>query len=320
VENWALAHGVRLAPPRDATPRGLHVDLHVADEVEALLERAHDALAARDGAAADASLAAAESALRVHPELPHGAWLMAEVERTRSTRYRRVPPADAEAADRNWMRAEALDGGRTAGIGEDAAQRHAPAATITLRTVPDGAEAWLDGNLVGNAVATATTAGPHLLHVTADGAVLSARWLELAAGMNTVEVVAIGTAACSSADVSRASLLDLGGAGQAVDASRVRCEEWIAVAPGEAADRGVIRVARCGPGRCGPLLEWRTSEAWSWLPPPERQPPGAWPAWATWTLAGAGAVVAAGVVVVATGVLAPGSTETRFVTGPIKTQ
>jgi hypothetical protein len=314
LESWASAHGVELAPARDETPRAIVVDLRVADDVDALLDRARDAIAARDANGADAALAGAESMLRVHPELPQGAWLMAEVERTRSTRWIRVLPADTEAAGRAWTRAQALDGGRTTGIGEEAARTEPAVAAMTVHTVPDGAEAWLDGAAVGGATGVRTTAGPHLLQVVTRSrpAVLWARWLDLGAGPNTVDVSARGTTACSLADVSRAVLT-----GDAVDAQRVRCDDWIAVAPAES---GSIRVARCGPGRCGPLLEWRPSPAWSWTPPRPEPEAHAWPAWATWSLVGAGAVVATGVVVVASGLLQPASTETRFVTNGIKVQ
>jgi hypothetical protein len=313
LKSWSLAHGVEIAPPRDEAPRGLAVDYHLAADVEALLDRAHDAIAARDADATDSAVSAAESALRAHPELPQAAWLMAEVERTRSTRWRRIAPVDAEAAERAWLRAEALDGGRTTGLAEETAEGHAAAATMTIEAVPDGTIAWLDGVSVTDVSGIPTHAGPHVLAValaplgSAPGAVLWARWIDLPEGPSRVAVMVSGTTPCSSSDLARASL-----AGEAVSAEAVRCEQWIAVTAGSAPD--AIRVARCGRGACGPLLEWTPSPAWSWSPPPAR-PAAGWPSWATWAIVGAGAAVAAGAVVVTA--LQPGSTETHFVIGGI---
>jgi hypothetical protein len=332
LRSWSLAHGVELAPPRDEGPRGLAVDYHLAADVEALLDRAHDAIAARDADGTDSALSAAESALRAHPELPQAAWLMAEVERTRSTRWRRIAPVDAEAAERAWLRAEALDGGRTAGLAEEAAEGHAAAATVTVESVPDGAVAWLDGVSLTDVSGIPTLAGPHVLAVTlasprfrpgsgeagdlpsggAPGEVLLARWIDVPAGPSRVAVPVSGTMPCSSSDLARASL-----GGEGISAAGVRCEQWIAVT--SSATPGAIRVARCGRGGCGPLLEWSPLPAWSWSPPPAR-PADGWPSWATWGIVGAGAAIVAGAIVVASGALQPASTETRFVIGAFKSQ
>jgi hypothetical protein len=293
------------------------VDYPVAADVEALLDRAHDAIAARDADATDSAVSAAESALRAHPELPQAAWLMAEVERTRATRWRRIAPVDAEAAERAWLRAEALDGGRTAGLAEEPAQSHSAMAALTIDAVPDGTVTWLDGVAVASAEATGvpTRAGPHVLAVTlapirtTPGPVLWARWIDLPAGPSRVAVTAPGTTPCSTRDLSRASV-----AWDGVSAEAVRCESWIAVSAGSTPD--ALRIARCGRGTCSVFLEWSPSPSWSWSPPPTR-PANGWPAWATWGIVGAGAAVVAGAIVVASGVLQPASTETRFASGGI---
>ena len=79
-----------------------------------------------------------------------------------------------------------------------------------------------------------------------------------------------------------------------------------------------MKCATCEPGRCGPLLEWK-AESWTWAPPTQPERHG-WPTWATWGLVGAGAVVATGVVVLATGALHSSPAETRFVSGGVKSQ
>src|SRR5580700_5535610 len=131
LSSWARTHGVRLMAPVEGSAPALAVDPRIADDVERLLDRARDAMVARDGEAVDRVLSAAASTLQAHPELPQAAWLMAEVERAKSSRLRRIAPVDEAAANVAWTRAEALDGGRVAGIGEQAAASPA-AATLTV--------------------------------------------------------------------------------------------------------------------------------------------------------------------------------------------
>jgi hypothetical protein len=327
VAGWAHAHGVAIVAPRDERPTPLAVSPAAADAIEDLLDRARDATAAHDGAAIDSATSAAESLLRAHPELPQAAWLMAEIERARATRWRRVPPDDPEAAEREWQRAEALDDGRVPGIGETSAAAHPAEARLTL-AVPGDDQAWLDGRPVSAAVAT--HAGPHALVVTAEGAPVWAGWIEVGPGSSTLEVDAPATTPCSIADTARA---DLAGADETLRAGRVRCTRWVAVVPGAPGTApGTIRVASCEASRCGALVEWRDTadagDANRWM----RQAPGdaanavgrparPWPTWATWAIAGAGVAVAAGIVaVVASGALQAAPTETRFVSGGLKNQ
>jgi hypothetical protein len=317
LASWARAHAVDLAPPREqAPPQALRVDPGVADEVEDLLDRARDATAARESDAIDRATQAAEDLLRVHPELPQAAWLMAEVERARSTRWRRVDPADTEAAEREWVRAEALDGGRMPGLGEVSATSHPADADVAL-ALPDGDEARLDGQPVPSTGVVATRAGPHALVVIADGAPVWAGWIEAQPGRSTFEVDAPSTAPCSTADAARARLT-----GETLRAERVRCARWVAAARGPAP--GALRIASCEGARCGPLLVWRDVAPWAAsqpaAPAADARRARQWPAWATWLVVGAGAAVAAGVAVVASGALQAAPTETRFVSGGLKNQ
>jgi hypothetical protein len=312
LTSWAQAHSRVLSAPRDEPPPALRVDASIAEDVDRWLDRAREAIVARDGEAADGSLSAAEAALRAHPELPQGAWLLAEVERARSSRLRHVPPPDADAADRAWMRAAALDGGRVAGVGEQPAPGDPQAAALQLDFTPAGAQAWLDGRPVDAHVGT--RAGPHQLLIAWQGTPIWAGWLETPAGSSTVHVTAPGSPPCSTNDLSR---VRLGPAPAALDAPGVRCPEWVAALGGEAP--GEVRVATCEADHCGPLLSWRSAVTLPWSLPAER-PHAAWPAWATWGLVGAGAAIATGAVVLATGVLQPPPPETRFVSGGVKTQ
>jgi hypothetical protein len=320
LSSWSRAHGVTLEPPRRSDAPALEVDPRLGDGVETWLEGAHDAIGAHDGAQADAALGAAESTLRAHPELPQAAWLMAEVERARALRWRRVPPVDAEAAERAWMRAEALDGGRVAGVGEEALPEHPPAATVVFDLSPGDAEAWLDGEALGRAAGAATTAGPHALVVTWAGAPVWAEWIDVPTGASRVRVSAPTAAACSSEDVARVRVDRSAGAlasSAAVDASLVRCPAWVAAAAGSVP--GAVRMARCEASRCGPVFEWRAAGPWSSFPSAGRDAPRAvWPAWATWAVVGGGAAITAGVVVLAAGALQTAPAETRFVSGGLR--
>jgi hypothetical protein len=324
IASWARAHQVELRPPRDEPLPTLVVDAvegpAVAEQVEELLDRARDATAAREGPAIDRATQAAEDLLRAHPELPQAAWLMAEVERARSTRWRRVDPPDLEAAEREWIRAEALDGGRMAGLGETSAAAHPADAELTL-ALPDLDGAQLDGEEVPRTGVVMTHAGPHALVVTAGGAPVWAGWLEVQAGRSTLSIDAPGAAPCSSPDVARATM-----EGDALRAERVRCARWVAIARDPAP--GALRITPCEESRCGPVVVWRDVAPWTG---PARdsgrqgERPDAsrgrhWPVWATWVLAGAGVAVAAGLAVAASGALQAAPTETRFVSGGLKNQ
>jgi hypothetical protein len=251
---------------------------------------------------------------------------MAEVERTRAMRWRRVAPADLEAAERAGLRADALDGGRAAGLGEVAAlgdADHSDVVELVLKDVPDGGIVWFDGAVrnTNAALAIATRPGPHLVVVSLEGSPVWARWIELSAGRSTVAVAvtAPGIVACSAKDLARARFL-----GDSVVATRVRCDEWIAAWPagdGTGGNRqSSVHVVRCGRGECGPSVEWSASPAWSWAPPEVRTTKSAsWPVWATWALVGAGAAVIAGGVVLASGALqSPGGA--RYVSGGIRSE
>ncbi|HEY8086997.1 MAG TPA: hypothetical protein VIF09_04110, partial [Polyangiaceae bacterium] len=187
IAAWARAHGVVLRPPSKERAPALAVDPARADAIDGLLERVRDAMAARDAEAADRALASAEAELRAHPELPEAAWLMAEVERARSSRFRVIPPQDLDAADRAWARAEALDGGRVTGVGEAASGAHPADASLTLSLEPTGARAWLDGHPVGGTV-VALHAGPHVVVVTSEDLPVWAGWIETPAGPSTLHV------------------------------------------------------------------------------------------------------------------------------------
>jgi hypothetical protein len=315
LSSWAGALGMRLVDPTGEHPPALAVDATVADEVETLLEHARDAIAARDAEAAERATASAEAALRAHAELPQASWLMAEVERVRSARWRRVPPTDLEAAERALTRADALDGGRSPGIGEVTAGTRPLDATVVVDVAAEE-RAWFDGAEV-SAGAITTHAGLHALVVTWEGAPVWATWIETPAGSSTAHVEAPRPPPCSSGDVSQARLEH-----ETLHADHVRCASWAAATPGER--KSSVRVMLCEDDRCGHPLDWSAPGPWT----QSSEQPGAathtarrgWPAWATWGLVGTGAVLAAGAALLVSGALQSAPTESRFVQGRITPQ
>lgn len=327
LEQWGRARGIRvLAATESSGDAAIRIDFTVADRVEKELDRAREAIAAVDADAAERALARAESLLRDHPELPQAAWLRAEVHRGWAARFTRVEPRDEQRAQIAWQDADALDGGRVAGIGEQAFPPRAHAkATLLVRGAPSRrVVARLDGTrLSGTDSADGTTTitldappAEHQLVVTVDDDVAFASWVSLA--MNapgtpppTIPIHVGDDGACSGASLATASR-----DGDGVKAQTVSCDHWVAAVASER--RGAVLVARCERSSCGPFVEWRSEgglDSGSGGVPP---PPRAWPAWATWTALGVGAVAATTVALIATGVLEARPTEQRFVSGGVR--
>jgi hypothetical protein len=328
LSGWAQARGLELVLPSSETPRAIAVDPHAAtamvDDVERLLDRVGDAVAGRDGEAADEALAAAESSLRAHPELAQASWLMAEVERARSSRFGHVQPLDEEAAERAWLRAEALDGGRVPGMGERPTTAHPADATLVLDPLLPPVKLRLDGrDLSVGAGVFVTRAGLHALVGTWNDMPVWAGWIEVPPGRSALELTVPVAPPCSLRDVASVRLTGGDdGDGGAVDAASVRCASWVAALPGPRPSS--VLVTPCQADRCGSLVEWRApgparAGGWEWTPAAEPSH-ARWPSWATWGLVGAGAVLTTGVVVVASAVLRGAPSEMRFVSGGVKAQ
>jgi len=308
IASWALAHGIALGDPLDQRPAPIPVDTRTAVAVDDLIDHARDAIGARDGPSVDRALASAEALLRAHADLPEAAWQMAEVERVRAIRWRRVAPIDTEAADRAWARAEALDGGRSEGVGEEASEFRTATVFVEIQPPPDE-QAWVDSRAAGMEPMPLRT-GPHAFVVTSNGAPVWAAWMDVQATSSIVRLEAPFTAPCSASDVGHAAFVS-----HAVVSDQVRCGRWVAATAAPEPDGALIGM--CNANRCAPLLDWR--------PAPRSAPSSAeshaehrgfrWPAWATWTLAATGAVLAVGGVALAIGAFRPPAAETRFISG-----
>jgi hypothetical protein len=308
LSGWEEANRVELVAAPSLVPATIAVDPGVASAVEANLERARDASAARDENEVDRALDSAHKLLEAHAELPNAAWLMAEVERAHSAQWRRMPRAPGNEADRAWARAEALDGGRVAGLGETGSTERPQTATLSVPPLLDE-QAWLDGELLAAGPVTSRE-GPHSLVVTWHGAPAWAGWIEVPPGPSTLPLPLLIAPTCSQADLERARIIR-----GSVDASGVRCPRWIAATTGLLP--GAVRIAMCTAGRCEALLDWRSPPAWTWQPT-ERKGRARWPAWATWGLVGTGIAIGAAVAVgIAAGQAPP--PETKFTSGGLKT-
>ena len=327
---WAQARGLRI---HTATGTGSSLapalDLTIADRVEKELDRAREAIAALDGDVAERALARADALLREHPELPQAAWLRAEVHRGWAARWTRIEPRDDQRAQLAWQDADALDGGRAAGIGEVAfPPRARAAATLTVQSLPGRkVVARLDGlELAGSAAADGMTSyaldvppAEHQVVVTVDGDPAFASWVAIAptsAGAPRLTIpIHVGGA---DGGCSGASLGSVTRQGDKVLAPGVTCDQWVAAVPGTR--RGSVLVARCARSTCGSFVEWRSEGgleadgAGHGVAPYDR----VWPAWATWTAVGVGAVAITTVVLIATGVFESRPTEPRFVAGGVR--
>ncbi|AKV01055.1 hypothetical protein AKJ09_07718 [Labilithrix luteola] len=324
LAEWGRARGVRLTPAGaedEAPTASLHVDLSVGERVDKELDRAREAIAALDADTAERALARAEALLREHPELPHAPWVRAEVQRTWASRWLRVDPKDPAKAQAAWQDADALDGGRVAGIGELVGPKRAP-TRVALRVggAPARAVVRVDGNEVARSANLSLAPGDHQVIVANGNAPIFASWISVpavseapGAPPTTIDVRLGDDRGCGRSAFARASLDH-----ERVHAAGVRCEHWVAAAPGPRPD--AIYVARCERETCGPLLEWRVESSARGTESQVSSSGGTthWPAWATWTLVGVGAAAATALTLVATGAFDSHPVEPRFVTGGVK--
>jgi hypothetical protein len=236
----------------------------------------------------------------------------------------RIEPRDEARAQSAWQDADALDGGRAAGVGESAFPKRARASASVVLHAAEGRNvvvrldgAPLAGKPSGGGRVTYAIDAPaaeHQLVVYLDGEPVFASWVALAAGagpaLTGIDVRLPDGGACAAA-----SFGGVAREGGAVRASGVTCARWVAATPGE--NRGSVFVARCERDACGPLLEWRTEGLTPGpaIPSTKARP---WPAWATWTLVGFGAATATAITLVATGAFESRPSEPRFVAGGVR--
>ena len=295
LAEWARARGVVLSAPSPARAP-IVADPAVAEAAEKELARA---LSADDEDGASRALGRAEALLREHPELPAAPFLRAEVSRAWSRlRLRQGDEAGAAAA---WQDAEALDGGRVAGIAEKSV---APPTKVPL-TIRGASDVTIDGRPAGGTVLP----GEHAIVARRDGAMVYASWIAVRGPLEMT--IPVADDACSLpafANVKRES--------DRVLAPGVTCPSWLAAEPSA---HGVL-LARCERDACDSLTEWRAAPRDVFvLPPPDRSR-SPLPGWATWTVLGISAATITSVVLIAAGTFESRPVETRFVVGGAKQQ
>jgi hypothetical protein len=240
-------------------------------DFEGRLDEARTLASSLDEEHALALLDAVERELLKHPELPQAAWLLAEHHRIEAD-VRRGQPGASSRVTALTLAADALEGARAPAFGaanEDTSA--APARTlVTVRDLSARDSLELDGRSGG--AERLVVPGLHQVRVLRGGELVFAAWERLGAEPN----VTLGlrpVAPCSEEDLS----VEANGAAPRARAP-VTCPAWFVV---RRAPHG-LELSRCRASACGffvPLVE----------APPEAKP---FPAWATATLVGAGAVAA----------------------------
>lgn len=310
IEAWAEARGLVVTVPRTDESVTIEVDLTKGDEIEKELANARDALTRLDADAAEHALFRARSIARAHPELPHAAWLLAEIERGWAARWMRIEPIDRERAARAWQIAAALDGGRAAGIGETATPRPADVTAVFEFAADSDLRVSVDGVAIAPGPGKFAP-GEHAVVAERSGRVVWADWVSISAGVDVV-VPAFGPGSCTSGDLVRAR-----GDRDGIDAHGVTCERWIAAVPVGASS---VRVAVCERDACGPFVMWQVHGGALGPVLPPRKHVDKTPLWIGVTAASVVAVIAAtSIALVATGAFEPAPHETKFVGGGVKT-
>ncbi|HEX4473592.1 MAG TPA: hypothetical protein VH142_00870 [Polyangiaceae bacterium] len=311
VTSWAESRQVAIEDPAaDAPLADAHHDDAAAARIESLASEAEAALFTdADPDAARGALDDAEALVRSRPDLPEAAWLLAGVLRTRADLVGRTDP-DARA---NLLRrAVVLEGTRApafvATTRPSSAPRGAPASPPGESTIAssvassDGASIALVGPLAADDVyvdgvpvnaARTVTLGEHHVRVLRDGRLAFAGFVTATTG--AVRIAVPGVVPCSNADLASVTLSD----GRLSTGGAVTCPSW-AVARPTTADG--IEFATCHGSVCGTWLPWRRDWGAAFEGPVHptwhRAPSHAW---ILWTAAGALALVATSVALVASG-------------------
>lgn len=295
-------------------PAAESYDGRLADEIEALLEEARTLPAATGTPDA---LERAEALLLAHPELPQAAWLLAE--RYAIEAHALAGSADATLARRAELgeRALALEGVRAVAAGAApwsaaaAAQPHVPAP----RSPRPHDQVFIDGVVIdGDALATDAAPGRlapgrHHVRVARAAQAVWSGWITI--GPGSAELLPDPTTPCSALDLADVAA----GSSAPEPAAGVRCGRWAVARPRLG---GGVDLAECAGSHC---------EAWQPAGSVLRDTPAlasegaalerGWPGWATWSLIGAGALAATGVVLWQVGAFDRDAPGTEFVfTGP----
>lgn len=303
LAGYAESRWLRLEAPREnaASFRNAAYAPDVVAEVEALLEEARSATASLEQSRALGALERAETRLHEHPELPQAAWLMAEELELRAD-IEAAAPEGASSARALRERAAALEGARALPF-SDRDPHVDLAPPITHGVSRDGLEPndVLEWDGIASAETFAVASGEHHARVLRGGRLLWAGWVGVGEGDTRVHLPVPESPSCSPDDIGSAHIAG----GRAIASERTRCESYVLA---RAHAGGGVEAALCERNVCGKVVIFqRNAHPAAAASRSERT----WPAWATYTLVGAGGVLATGLVLWRAGVFdrkEPGTT------------
>jgi hypothetical protein len=241
-------------------------------DIEGRLDEARTLASSLDEAHALALLGSVEQDLMAHPELPQAAWLLAERHRIEAE-VLRTDPAESARADALSEAALALEGPRAVAFGAPNGESGAEPARVSVGVRDLDARDRLEIDGRSGAAERNVAPGLHQLRVLRDGELVFASWEKLGDRAN----VTLGVPPVTACSLEELAAADARGA-RVTLSEPVSCPRWFVA---RRAASG-LEVADCRANACGafvPLVESRPSAA-------------PFPAWATATLVGAGAVAA----------------------------
>ena len=266
------------APTPASSSRGYASELVL--DIEGRLDEARTLASSLDEEHALALLDAVERDLSKHPELPQAAWLLAEHHRIEADVRRDAPDSSARVKELT-LAADVLEGPRALAFGAANDAPSAPPApkNVAVRDLTARDSLEIDGH--GGGAERLVLPGVHQVRVLRERELVFAAWQRLGTEPNvTLGVRPI--APCSEEDLS----VEASGVTPRTHAP-VACPEWFVA---RRMPQG-LELSRCRASACGAFLPLAASA-------PETKP---FPAWATATLVGAGAVAAGFLAVWAAG-------------------
>jgi hypothetical protein len=312
LDAWAAARWARLEAPPPAAAGAKRYDPAIAAKVEELLEQARIASGSLDDVTATRRLGEVDGLLRDHAELPQAAWLMAERWYVAAGVAAHAPDG-ARAVAEIEARARSLEGTRATPFGAAVSEPAIPTIHVEIKGLGRRDQLWWDGELHEPSLDTAL--GEHHARVLRGERAVWAGWLTVAATTRSVTVRVPRPVACSFEDLEGARIAAGTPEDYVVAARGVRCESWALARPALA---GGVEVASCHGSSCGPLIRWERHMGAVYAGPPQPPPGPGFPAWATWSIAGASVLAAGAVVLWRSGAFdepAPGNTRWTF-SGP----
>jgi hypothetical protein len=253
----------------------------VVDAIEAELEQARTALSALEEASASARLSRVESQLLAHPHLPQAPFLMGECLALQAQGGREQNPSLAGALEE---RRAALEGPRAAAFGATPATSSPAIARVELDVMGLGPEdeLELDGAARADARHVSLLPGLHHARVWRRGRPIFAAFLEVVAQQRTLALAAPPLIACGPEDLEGAT---------AESPPAIACARWAKVRD----EKPGIGVALCEHQRCSAFEHWERRPASPFTPIAVDRRTGL-PGWASFTIAGAAALLTTGLV------------------------